>query len=468
MMSCVMTKKRHLMLNFLKDKSFTKQIIALSIPVAFQNLISAILNIFDQLMVGWLDPSIADYCLSAVLLANQIVFIFQIILFAVCNSTNIFLAQYTQNGKDSLIPQRVGVAFIVNMVLCLIMSGLCFFAPKFMVSLFNANVEYATYAQEFLKIVSISFIPMTVSITFGFVLRALKKLNVVLVGNLCGVVLNIILNYVLMFGKLGFEPMGLLGAAWGTVISRTVEAVIIVVGILICKYPVIASPKKMFYIDKEYNKQFFKVGFPILISEIMWVLSTSVYLYVYDKLPNSQVMLAGVNIAGSVERIITVAVIGIGVAAGVLISNVIGENNNEKLKTYANYCMQFAFSAGLVISVVTFACAFFAPSFFMNVSAEAANTGKILIIVYAATSILRTMSFMLVIGILRSGGDATYTMVSEAIITWAIGVPLVVVGGLVFKWNIYVLFTLTMFAELLKCVLYYFRVKSNKWVKLKT
>jgi len=114
---------------------------------------------------------------------------------------------------------------------------------------------------------------------------------------------------------------------------------------------------------------------------------------------------------------------------------------------------------------MTFALAFIAPSFFTEASAEAQHTATVLLMLFALTAVVRNTCFMAVIGVLRAGGDTTYCMIAETLIIWLISVPLVMVGGLVFKWNIYVLYMLGNVSEVIKCVFFLLRVKSNKWLK---
>ncbi len=453
---------------FFKDKVFTKSIIKLAVPVALQNLITALLNIFDQLMVGLLpaDPAIVDSSLSAVLLANQVVFIFQIVLFATCNTVNIFIAQYASSGKDELIPRRVGVALAVNAGIAVAATVLCTVFPDFVIGLFNPNDSYRAMAAEFLSVVAWSFIPMTVSVTFSFILRSIKRLNVPLIGNVVGVVCNVFLNYIFMFGKLGLPAYGLIGAAYGTIISRFIEAAIILAGMIIKKYPVLAKFSVMFKPDGQFNKQFVRMFFPILLNESSWAVSTAVFMFVYDKLPDSEVVLAAVNITSGIDKIVSVVMIGVGAAAGVIMGNTIAERDDVKLRKYTSYSNQFGIAAGLFVGVITVACAFFAPSLFKNASQAARDMAEILIILYGVTSVFRSAAYMLIVGILRSGGDTTFCMVAESLIIWLIAVPLVCVGGLVFKWNVYILFMLTMFAEILKCVVCYVRMRGTKWIKL--
>ena len=119
----------------------------------------------------------------------------------------------------------------------------------------------------------------------------------------------------------------------------------------------------------------------------------------------------------------------------------------------------------MLIALLTVGSAFVAPSFFVNNSIEARNQAQNLLLLYACTAVFRTVTFNLVIGVLRSGGDTTYCMVMETLAIWLISVPLVLVGGLVFEWNVYILYLLSMVSEVVKCVFFYLRMRSGKWIK---
>ena len=453
-------------MNFWKDKVFLKKILLLSLPIALQNLITSILNIFDQLMVGSL-PENADNCLSAVLLANQIVFIFQIVLFAASNTANIFIAQESEGGNTSRIPVRMGFLLIVSAVVTAAFTAVCSCFPAFVIGLFSPSESYAFLAEEFLSVVAFSFIPMCISVPINFTMRSIKRMKVGLTANVVGVLCNIALNYVFMFGfqPLGIPAYGLVGAAYGTIISRFVELAVMMGGVIIFKYPLFASPKRMLTFEKGFIGQFFKMFFPILCNEIFWVLSSTVYLYVYDKLPSSEIALAAMNIAQSVDKIVSVAMIGIGSAAGIIIGNTIGSGDIEKVHDYAKKSWWFSIFAGVAIGLLTLTLAFVAPSFFKEASAEAQHTATILLLLFAVTAVLRNVCFMAVIGILRAGGDTTFCMIWETLAIWLVSVPLVMLGGLVFHWNIFILYVLGNVSELIKVILFGLRAKSNKWLR---
>ncbi len=446
-------------------KQFYIQVLILAVPIALQNLLTALLNIFDQMMVGWLPGGIADAGLSAVLLANQIVFIFQIVVFAVCNTVNIFIAQYTENGNEQLIKIRAGFTFLLIFAVSLAFMLVCHFAPGFVIGMFNPSVTYRGMAEDFLKTVSLSFIPMGLSVGIVFMLRAVKRLKAALVVNILAVALNFFLNYTFMFGLLGVKPMGLIGAAYGTIFSRCFECVAMIAVLFALKNPLIGNVRDMFRFDGKFIGQYFKMFFPILCNEIFWVLSTTVFLFVYDKLDNSEVVLASVNIAQSLDKIVSVVMIGVGSATGVVVGNIIGRGVKSDVNVYAREALKFGLYTGLAVAVLTFGAAFVAPLVFSGVSEETHLTARNLIMLYALTAPLRTVCFTEVIGILRSGGDTTFCMIAETVIVWVVSVPLVMVCGLVFKTNVYVVYLMANVCEVLKLLVFGWRIFKGKWIK---
>lgn len=451
-------------MSFLKDREFMKRVMLLSLPIAAQNLITSILNIFDQLMVGWL-PENADNCLSAVLLANQVVFIYQIVLFSACNTANIFIAQYSENGNKDKIPSVVGFLLVLNAGICALFTGVCSAMPEAVIGLFDPSPEYAGLAAGYLSRVAISFIPMSISVALNFTMRAIRRMKVGVISNVIAVACNIVLNYLFMFGGLGIKGMGFYGAAYATVISRVLELVLMLSGVLIFRYGILKRPKMMLSFKKDFAWRFFKMFFPILCNEIFWVLSSTVFLFVYDKLPSSEIALAAMNIAQSVDKIISVIMLGIGSAVGIVIGNVIGTGDREKVYDYADKSLAFAVFTGVLIGVITVCSAFFAPSLFTEVSDGAKQTAVVLLLLFALTAVLRNLSFMSVIGILRSGGDTTFCMVFETLAVWLVSVPLVMWGGLSLGLNVYVLYMLSNVSEVIKNVGFIMRIKGRKWVK---
>ncbi len=447
-------------------KQFYKSVILLAIPIALQNLLTALLNVFDQMMVGWLDGGMADKGLSAVLLANQIVFIFQIVVFAIANTTNIFIAQYTEREESRhLIKNRAGTTYSLILIVSAIFTAVCSLFPQTVIGLFNPDENYRALAEEFLRLVSFSFIPMGLSVGTVFMLRAVKRLKGALVINTCAVALNFFLNYSFMFGVFGIDGIGFLGAAYGTIVSRAVECVAMILMAIFTRQPIMGKIKEMFAFDGKFMKKFFAMFLPILCNEIFWVLCTTVYLFVYDKLENSTVVLASVNVAQSLDKIVSVVMIGSGSAVGVVMGNIVGSSDKKTIALFAKESIKFSLIAGGVVSVFTVLSAFVVPFVFTNATAQTHEMSKNLILLYALTAIIRTLGFTYVIGVLRSAGDTTFCMISETLILWLIGVPLVMIAGLVFNSSIYVVYLVSNIAEVIKVIAFALRANSGKWIK---
>lgn len=156
---------------------------------------------------------------------KQIVFIFQIVIFAICNTVNIFIAQYTENGNEHLIKNRAGFTFIIIAFVSIVFMLLCYLAPSFVIGLFNPSENYRKMAEDFLRLVALSFIPMGISVGIVFMLRAVKRLKAALAVNVCAVALNFLLNYTFMFGLMGVKPHGTSWRGLRHDISRLAECI---------------------------------------------------------------------------------------------------------------------------------------------------------------------------------------------------------------------------------------------------
>lgn len=449
-------------------KRFYRSVILLALPIAFQNLLTALLNIFDQMMVGWLPGGVADAALSAVLLANQVVFIFQIVIFAVANTVNIFIAQDTENGNSDRIKNRAGFTFAVILAVSTVFMLICSLAPSAVIGLFDPGESYRGMAENFLRLVSFSFIPMGLTVGTVFMLRAIKRLRAALAVNVCAVALNFCLNYLFMFGPMGLPAHGLNGAAYGTIASRSCECAAMAVVLFALRSPLTGRPSEMFRPDPAFIRRYFSMFFPILCNELFWVLAGTVYLYVYDKLPDSEVALASENIAQSLDKIVSVVMTGVGSAVGVVMSNIIGRGVRGEPERYARESMLFGLFTGMAVALLTLASAFVMPAVFSNVSDKTHIMARNLILLYALTATVRTLCFTAVIGVLRSGGDTTFCMIGETLMIWCASVPLVLCVGLLTDTNIYVLYLLSNVSEVLKLAMFLLRIRSDRWIKFRT
>jgi Na+-driven multidrug efflux pump len=279
------------------------------------------------------------------------------------------------------------------------------------------------------------------------------------------ILLNILFNWTLMFGKLGLPQLGLNGAAWGTVISRTVEMVILVVFTVLLKFPFVAKIKKMLSFSKDYVAKYFRMLAPVFINEVLWVVGISVYTVVFGRLPDSAAVLAGVNVTQTLDKLIGVMIIGVGIACSVLIGNTLGSGDTELAQDYAKKSLQFSVVLGLIVGGAMFALSYLAPALFRNISPESQKIAADLMRVFAMAQVFRALNFTMIIGILRPGGDTLFCMLLETLTMWTIAVPLCFIGGFVLHLEVHWIYAIVFMELVVKCILAFVRYRKNRWVK---
>ena len=454
-------------MNFFKDKVFLKSVLMIAIPIALTNLLTALLNIVDGIMVAALPPEIADHATSAVRIVNQYIFVFQILIFALCSAACIFISRYWGKGDKASIPPVFGFILIIGLIISVVVTIISIAIPDVIISAFvNRSDPIHTLASNYLRVVAISFIPNTVTIVFTFTLRAVKVLRLSVITSIIAISLNIVFNYAFMFGKLGMPELGLIGAAWGTVISRAIETIIVVVCVVLLKYPIVGKFKDIFSADKAFRSAYYKMLGPVMINEVLWVIGITVYTMVFARLPNNETVLAAANVTQTMDGLLGVMMIGIGSATGIVIGNTIGSDDIEKAKDYSKKAISFSIFVGVLIGSLMFACSYFVPQLFVNLSDASRLSAAKLMRVFGISQVFRTINFVIFIGILRAGGDAKFCMVMEALTMWLIAVPTCLIAGFVFNLEVHIIYLLIFIEAAIKSVICFFRVKSGKWLKI--
>ena len=448
---------------FFKDKAYIKLILVLAMPIAFGNLLSALLHVADGIMVSFLEDSVPK--MAAVLLCNQIIFIFSVIIFAIGSTAGVFTAQFYGKKDLNEVSKCVGISLIFAISLGVLFNLVCFLFAQNILGLFSSDDLVIRYGEEFLKISAFSFVPFAASTVIGLALRGMRKNVPSLIVIFLGVCFNVFFNYVLMFGALGFPNLGLKGVAWGTVIARTMELVLIVLICILKKYPVIGSPKKMLSFNKQLFKRNVAYMFPAMANEVFWVIGTTCYLAFVGKMANSTVLQAAISITSYIDKLIYVFLIGIGTASSVIIGNQLGAKKFEEAQKSGEKSIVFSVIVGLCCSLIMFLTIPLIPFLYSNESGEVIKIASNLIIVFGAFMVIRALNFTFFIGILRGGGDAKFALIIESITIWGVAVPFCYLAAVVFGLSIELVYTFIFFEEVVKLVIVFFRFKSGRWRK---
>ncbi|MGL5982068.1 MAG: MATE family efflux transporter [Cetobacterium sp.] len=441
------------------EKSFIKMLMALAIPIILQSLITASLNLLDNIMVG----KLGENEIAAVGLSNQFYMVFFHTVAGVGMGASIFMSQLWGKKDIKKIHEFLDISLIISVLVSTLFCAAAVFFPENIIHIFLKDPVVTALGVSYLRIVSVSYLLSSITLAYSMALRSTAQTKVPMYASIIGIAFNGLLNYIFIFGKFGAPKMGVAGAALGTTISRTMELGFIL--FMIYKYDNIIATKfsSLKELSVQKFKAFFKIASPVIFNDIMWVLGISTYSIAYSKLGVNAT--ATMQIAITVNNMFNIFGIGIGVASAIIIGNKIGEGKKQEAYDTSIKISQFGVMIGLVIAVLFY----FLSPMFVGVFKISPETAKNVVTVLKTMAIFipaRFYAIIQVIGTLRGGGDVVYAIAVEMIGIWIVGIPLAFaaihfIPGL----SITHLYFVICLEELIKCVLTYPRVTSYKWIK---
>lgn len=445
-------------LNKIRKDPFNSALLTLSIPIMIQFFINSSLNLVDTIMIG----NLGEASIAAVGFANVIYFLLIIAMFGISSGMAVFFAQYW-GAKDIISIKKVqGISLISSLVLSSIFAILVFSFPQNIISIFSNDQQVVNLGAKYIKIIGPSYIFTAVSICYSTVLRSIEIVKIPMFASVFALLTNTVLNWILIFGLLGFPAYGVEGAAIATVIARFLEMIIILSIVYIKKYIPASSLSELFSFDYSFLKKTVKIAIPVLINECIWSFGISIYSVIYGRMGTS--IAAAANITGTVERMAWILVFGMGGATSIMIGKKIGEGELDTAYKYGKRMLKYTTCVSFVVSIILILSASQILKLF-NIEQENKNIAFGLLIIFAAFFILRSLSYMSCIGILRSGGDANFCLVTDLVGVWLFGVPLAFFSGLVWGFPVFIVYTIVNLEDCLKFFVYIFRFKSKKWIK---
>ncbi|MGB4649429.1 MAG: MATE family efflux transporter [Acetivibrionales bacterium] len=439
------------------DRGFRKRFLSIAIPVTLQQFLTSSLNLTNNILVGQLG----DASVAAVGLANQVYFILNVVLLGIGGGISVYISQFWGSRKYDQIKKVVSLSMIITMTAALIFFIPSFAAPGFILSLFSKDMSVIGLGSEYLRPVSISFLLMTFSICFSSALRSTGNVRLPLVANFVGIVVNTVLNYVLIFGKLGLPAMGVAGSAIATVVARLIESLIILWAVYASNNIVSIKPKDLFNISADLIKRFFSTSGELIAKDVVWATGTSIYMVIYALMSTEAA--AAVNITSTIRSMTFVFFQGVSNACLIMVGNKIGENDNDTSYEYALRFLRIT----LVISAAVGCILIFSRPLVLapyKVSQTVIDNAMGLLVVAAVIVPFQSFASVAIVGAMRGGGDIRYTIFLDLAAVWFIGMPLAWLGGLVLHLDIVWVFLLVSLQEVFKAVLCYWRIRSKKWI----
>jgi putative MATE family efflux protein len=448
-----------LSLNF-KDRIFYNKMFAIAIPIMLQNLMSSLLNMVGTVMVGVLGEA----QLAAVGLANQVFFVFFLLIYGINSGCGIFIAQYWGNKDEDNIRRTVGFSVVVGALVGLLFTMIVLFLPRQIMQLFTVDNAVIEYGIIYMRFVSFSYILTSVSIAYSFAARNIGDVSIPMFISAVSLIINGVFSFILIFGYFGFPRLEVEGAAIATVLARLVETMALVYWVYIVRKNKVISPrlKDIKRLNLKYIRNILTTAIPVILNDVFWALGMTMYSAAYARIGTAAI--AAIQIANTAQNIFIVISIGLASSCAVMLGNEIGSGDKERAMLYAKRFLIIGTSAGLVLGVILILISPIVLLMFSNSQAVQQLAQKIMLIM-GIFLWCRFMNSILVVGVLRSGGDTTFSMILETCSVWLVGVPLAFAGALWWHLPVYLVYTLICLEELIKAYFGLKRVRSNKWVR---
>lgn len=436
---------------------FRDTVIKVAAPITIQSMFQASFSVIDQVMTGQLgENSVAGIGLS-----GKFSSIFTVVAAAVSTGAGILIAQYV-GKKDK---KGISRSFVWNMVISLIIAAVFTFAsllaPYSIMGIYSKNNLTVDLAAKYLRILSIGFIPLAISLIISTLIRCLGHAKLPLYASIVSAISNTVLNYLLIFGRCGFRKMGVSGAALATTIARLAECIILIyLFARIIKEENIKIEIKL-YINKEFILQLVKILAPILMCEFLWSLGENIYAVVYGRMGTDPC--AAMTLTNPIQSLMIGALTGVASAAGIIIGKRQGEGFIKEAYKESKLFMWYGLIGSLFVSVLILLFKELYVDIY-NVQDSVKTCTSYILIAYAFIAPVKVENMILGGGVIRSGGKTKYVMIIDFVGTWCFGVPLALIFGLILKFPIYYTYFILSLEECVRLLLGIIIFQKKVWI----
>lgn len=443
-----------------QDRIFLSKAVRIALPVAMQGMLNTVVNLVDNLMIG----SLGSTAIASVGLANKVFFVYSLLVFGVVSGSGILAAQYWGNGDVKNIRKVLGLALMISLSASLLFLVPARTNPQIMMRIFTTSEASIQMGASYLTVAALTYPFYAVTTTYVAMLRAVGKVKAPVIISCFTIFINIIFNYILIFGKFGAPAMGVVGAAIATLIARIVESIAILCVVYLTKTPLACHVKELFGYSRSFLKQFVVTASPVIANEFVWGLGTTIYSMAYGRMGDDAV--AAITIATTIQDIVVVLFQGLSAATAVILGNELGGGKIKRAERYAKnfFILQFIVTVAAALGIVAIRwgiIGLYQP----GISDEVARNVSLCLIVFACFMPFKMFNYVNIVGVLRSGGDTGMCLFIDTSGVWIIGIPLAFIGGLVLGQPIYVVYGMVMLEEVYKTILGYWRYRQKKWLR---
>lgn len=437
---------------------FYRELWRLGAPLVLQNLLTLAIGIVDNVSVS----SLGEDAVAGVYLGNTVQMILQMLIGGIEATVVAMASQYygkkDKNGGAKTALIGTGFALCIGALLTLV----CTTVPGAVVRIFTDNSQISNTGVGYLRLSALSFLPFCLTQSLISAMRSIGHTELGFYTSLSSILIHLPLNYILIYGKFGFSALGIYGAAISTVTSRLIEAAVAIFFTLRHKEALGIKYRETFKFDKGLTASFIRLCTPIMLGQAVWAFNNLSATAIIGRSSTSGALAAAgsANAAWSLAYVSANAVAG---ALAILTAGAIGEGNQEKLKEYTHFAKAPLIIIGIFTAALLFTLRFPIISLY-NLTGAAAKEAEKLILTLVLTSLATPYQLGYLFGFIKSGGDAKFVMICDAVFVFFIILP----GALIatrLGAPLWLVFFLLKCDQLLKCPVARLKIKRFDWIK---
>lgn len=439
---------------------FLRRLVAIAMPITLQSIMFSSRSLVDVLMLGQLGESE----IAAVGVAARAMFVTTIMLVGVTTGGALLTAQYWGAGDKKGVRESTALTWLVAMIFAFVTVGLFLLVPSQIMGLATDSAEVNRLGSEYLVITSVFMLAVACVASLSVGLRAMHKPGISTFFSGIGIVSNVFLNWVLIFGKFGIPAMGIKGAAIATVMSGVIEVATL--------YGYIYAKKHLLAFGIEDIRQvltlprvvkFLKLSLPTTFNFLAWAGG----LFAYHAIMGQSGVqgLAALSVMTPVESISLALLIGLSNAAAVLVGNQIGAKNYDAVYYQAIGVTILSVIVGIVVAAVLYLVQGYVLDAFSALTAETRALAEKFILILSFGIVLRTVPMILIVGVLRAGGDVKFCLYQDLVAQWVIGIPIAAFAAIYLGWKPEWIYLLFLTEEAVKWISSLYRMTTRKWIR---
>lgn len=499
---------------FTKDRLFYKNLFSMLAFVAFQNIIAYSVNMADNIMLGTYSQS----ALSGAATVNQVFFMIQQFAISFGNALVALAAQYWGQNRTKPIRTLTGITLKVGVPVSAVLTGICAILPSGIVRIFTNDAEIVSQGSQYLLIITWTFLLYIITNILMAALRAVGTVNISFYISIVSLVVNVGINYILIFGKFGLPEMGIRGAAVGTLAARILELIIVIVYLakfdkklqLFRKVPedgfaaadhasapadgfAAADPASapadgfdsaaqndpatsgtalsenkepalhwLFHNDKDLWRDYLKVYFPIFCATVLWGVSVPMQTAILGHL--SADAIAANSVATTFYQYLKVIVVAMSSTSAVMIGQSIGRGDMQRIRSDGRTLSVIDVGIGLVLGILLVILKNPLLSLY-DLNPNAMRLAGNLILIMAVIMVGMSYQMPVSFGIIQGGGDTKFTMTMNLISTWCIVMPLSFMAAFWWKWPVEWVVVVVQSDQIFKCLPTFLHFRKYTWMK---